>query len=201
MGKLFKSRSDKEFEKRQLVRRAVKTMEMQIQKLEQQKKALLDKAVEAKKNGLGAQVELAKTGYRMTSAQQRKAQEMLLNFELTAQMKDMTMMTTSFMKAMSVLSEEMGQYAEQQDFARIHEKFQVAMTKANMQAEKLGVFMDMSKEEFAYSAEAGAEDSITDAEFNKLVEDSIIADAMGQESATENDLGAIKKKIEDKLNR
>ena len=38
MGMLFKSRSEKEFEKRQLVRRTVRTMEEQIKKLEQQKK-------------------------------------------------------------------------------------------------------------------------------------------------------------------
>lgn len=105
---IFKSRQEKEIEKKMLVKRTINTMNKQINALEEQKKVFVEKAKTAKKNGLEAQYNLALTGYKMTLLQQKRAQEMLLNFEITSQMKDMTMMTKEFLGGMSVLSKEMG---------------------------------------------------------------------------------------------
>ena len=77
---LFKSKAEKELEKKRLIKRTVYSMNKQIDSLEQQKKVFVEKAVQAKKNGLEAQYNLALTGYKMTLLQQKRAQEMLLNF-------------------------------------------------------------------------------------------------------------------------
>ena len=83
---LFKSKQEKEIEKKMLVKRTINTMNKQINALEEQKKVFVEKAKTAKKNGLEAQYNLALTGYKMTLLQQKRAQEMLLNFEITSQM-------------------------------------------------------------------------------------------------------------------
>ena len=59
---LFKSKAEKELEKKRLIKRTVYSMNKQIDSLEQQKKVFVEKAVQAKKNGLEAQYNLALTG-------------------------------------------------------------------------------------------------------------------------------------------
>lgn len=48
---LFKSKIEKELEKKRLIKRTVYNMNKQIDALEEQKKVFVQKAVEAKKNG------------------------------------------------------------------------------------------------------------------------------------------------------
>ena len=148
------SKLDREIEQKMLVKRTVNAMNKQIQKLEEQKNMFLDRAKEAKKHGLDAQVDLALTGYRLTLAQQRRAQEMLLNFEITSQMKDMTMMTVQFLGGMSTLSKEMSKLAGSKDFVQVQKEFEKAMRAVETQSEQMDVFMDMSKDSFASSAQA-----------------------------------------------
>ena len=94
----FKSKQQKEIEKKMLIKRTINSMNKQINRLEDQKKVFVEAAKRAKEKNLEAQFNLALSGYKMTLQQQRRAQEMLLNFEITAQMKDVTMMTSEFLR-------------------------------------------------------------------------------------------------------
>ena len=109
---IFKSREQRELEQKQLIKRTVYNMNKQIEALEEQKKSFAEKATRAKANGLDAQYELAITGYRLTLLQQKRAQEMLLNFEITSQLKDMALMTKQFLGGMSALSTQMSRLAD-----------------------------------------------------------------------------------------
>ena len=115
---MFKSKADREFEQKLLVKDTLKAMNAQVKKLEDQKAVFLDKATEAKKKNLPSQVKLAISGYKMTEIQLRRAQEMLLNFEITAQMKDLSAMTAQFLSAMSILSKDMAKISGGTDFQR-----------------------------------------------------------------------------------
>lgn len=126
---LFKSKIEKELEKKRLIKRTVYSMNKQIDALEEQKKVFVEKAVQAKKNGLEAQYNLALTGYKMTLLQQKRAQEMLLNFEITSQMKDMTLMTKQFLGGMSVLSKEMAKLADEREFIEVQKQFEMLWAK------------------------------------------------------------------------
>ena len=141
---LFKSKQDKEIEKKMLVKKAINNMNKQINTLEEQKKVLLDKAKIAKKNGLTSQYNLALTAYKQTVFQQRRAQEMLLNFEITSQMKDMTMMTKDFLGGMGILCKEMNKLTDQKEFIEVQKQFELAMNNAETQAEQMDMFMEMS---------------------------------------------------------
>ena len=192
---LFKSKIEKELEKKRLIKRTVYNMNKQIDALEEQKKVFVQKAVEAKKNGLEAQYNLALTGYKMTLLQQKRAQEMLLNFEITSQMKDMTMMTKQFLGGMSVLSKEMAKLADEKEFIEVQKQFEIAMGKAEKQAEQMDIFMETSQDSFASAAKVCNTD---DAEIEKMIENQAGAGEFSDE-AIDKELEELRKKIDSQM--
>ena len=193
---LFKSKGDKEIEKKMLIRRTINSMNKQIAKLEEQKKMLVDKAVQAKKSGLDAQYELALTGYKMTLLQQKRAQEMLLNFEITSQMKDMTMMTREFLGGMSVLSKEMAKLADEKEFYEVQKQFETAMGKAELQAEHRELFLALCSASFQTAA--GNTGAIDDAELREMIERDAGKDAFSDD-AIDKELQELRKKLDSEV--
>lgn len=190
---LFKSKQEKEIEKKMLIKRTINTMNKQINTLEEQKKVFVEKAKTAKKNGLDAQYNLALTGYKMTLLQQKRAQEMLLNFEITSQMKDMTMMTKEFLGGMSVLSKEMAKLADEKEFIKVQKQFELAMGNAERQAEQMDMFMETSQDTF--KSAQGSTDSIDDKEIKELIDRQAEMDEL-DDDAIDKELEALKKKID-----
>lgn len=189
---IFKSRQEKEIEKKMLVKRTINTMNKQINALEEQKKVFVEKAKTAKKNGLEAQYNLALTGYKMTLLQQKRAQEMLLNFEITSQMKDMTMMTKEFLGGMSVLSKEMARLADEKEFIKVQKQFELAMGNAERQAEQMDMFMETSQDTF--KSAQGSTDSIDDKEIKELIDRQAGLDEFGDD-AIDKELEELQKKM------
>ncbi len=193
---MFKSKSQKEIEKKMLIRRTINAMNKQIDLLEEQKKVFIEKAKEAKKKGLDSQYNLALTGYKMTLAQQKRAQEMLLNFEITSQMKDMSMMTSQFLGGMSVLSKEMAKLTDSKEFLKVQAEFEKAMAGVETQTEQMDVFMDMSQSSF--SSQASADKSITDEQFAAIVNEETSQDEMSSDDI-DKELAEIRKKIDSEV--
>ncbi|MBR3864772.1 MAG: hypothetical protein IKJ19_06660 [Clostridia bacterium] len=192
---MFGNKEKKEMEKRLLVKRTIASMNKQIEKLEQQKKFFLDKAVEARKKGLDSQLVTAMNGYKTTAMHLKRTQEMLLNFELTSQMKDMTMMTSEFLRSMGSLSKEMGKLADDKEFVKVQKEFMRAMDKVEVQTEQMDTFMEMSKDSFTSAAGVTASAS-SNAELEKLIDDTIVAETESPASAEMDDIEALKKKID-----
>lgn len=192
---LFKSKEEKEMEKKRLIKRTVYNMNKQIDALEEQKKLFVQKAVQAKKQGLEAQYNLALTGYKMTLLQQRRAQEMLLNFEITSQMKDMSLMTKQFLGGMSVLSKEMARLADEKEFLEVQRQFDIAMGKAEKQAEQMDLFMETSRDSFVSAAKSAGTD---DGEIEEMVEQQAGLGEFSDE-AVDREIEELKKKIAEQL--
>lgn len=192
---LFKSKQQKEIEKKMLVKRTINTMNKQINRLEDQKKVFVDAARRAKEKDLDAQYQLALSGYKMTVQQQRRAQEMLLNFEITAQMKDVTMMTSEFLRGMSVISKEMTKLADAKEFAKIQAQFEEAMVAVETQTDQMDNFMEMSQETFYNQGLDKNGKQMSDEEFEKFIMEQVGQDEMSDE-AIEKEMEALRKKIE-----
>ena len=162
---------------------------------EEQKKVFIDAAKRAKEKNLDAQFNLALSGYRMTVQQQKRAQEMLLNFEITAQMRDVTMMTTEFLKGMSVISKEMSKLADAKEFEKIQAQFEEAITAVETQTEQIDSFMEISQESFASAGKAKDGKDINADDFEKF-----IMEASSSEQASNEDIDKeieeLKKKID-----
>lgn len=189
---IFKSREQRELEQKQLIKRTVYNMNKQIEALEEQKKSFAEKATRAKANGLDAQYELAITGYRLTLLQQKRAQEMLLNFEITSQLKDMALMTKQFLGGMSALSTQMSRLADGSDFERISRQFKEAMNKAQGQAEQMENFMQDSRTAFNGAAEGAVTD---EAELERITEERA-ASGEFSDDAVDREIEQLRKKIE-----
>lgn len=190
---LFKSKQDKEIEKKMLIKKTMNSMQKHISKLEEQKKVYIEAAKSAKQKGLTAQVNLAISGLKMTMAQQKKAQEMMLNFEITSQMKDMTMMTSEFLKGMSTLSKEMTKLTDNKDFAKVQKQFEVAMSSVDKRSMEMEVFLDMSSSEFA--SQSVDPSGIKDEEIMALIDDV----ASDDELATETNIDDVLKSLREKM--
>ena len=190
----IKSKAEKELEKKMLVKRTINTMNKQINRLEDQKQVFIDAAKRAKEKDLDAQYNLALSGYKMTVQQQRRAQEMLLNFEITAQMKDVTMMTSDFLRGMSEISKEMTKLADAKEFAKIQAQFEQAMVAVETQTDQMDNFMEMSQETF-YNAGRDKSGKMTDAEFEKFIEEQAGLDTLSDDKIN-SEIEELKKKIE-----
>lgn len=193
---LFKSKQQKEIEKKMLVKRTINTMNKQINRLEEQKKVFVDAAKRAKDKDLEAQYRLALSGYKMTVQQQKRAQEMLLNFEITAQMKDVTMMTSEFLRGMSAISKEMTKLADAKEFAKIQAQFEEAMVAVETQTDQMDNFMEMSQETFYNQGRDKDGKQMTDEEFEKFIMEQVGQDELSSESI-EKEMEELRKKIEE----
>ena len=194
---IFKSKQQKEIEKKMLVKRTINSMNKQINKLEDQKQVFIESAKRAKEKDLDAQFQLALSGYKMTVQQQRRAQEMLLSFEITAQMKDVTMMTSEFLRGMSEISKEMTKLADAKEFAKIQAQFEEAMVAVETQTDQMDNFMEMSQETF-YNAGKDKSGKTTDAEIEKFILEQT-GDGLSSESI-EKEMEEIRKKIDADIN-
>ena len=192
---LFKSKQRKEIEKKMLVKRTINSMNKQINRLEEQKQVFIDAAKRAKEKNLEPQFNLALSGYRMTVQQQKRAQEMLLNFEITAQMRDVTMMTTEFLRSMSVISKEMSKLADAKEFEKIQAQFEEAITAVETQTEQIDSFMELSQESFNQAGKAKDGKDITADDFEKYINEQASKDNLSSEDI-DKEIEALEKKID-----
>ena len=181
----------KEIEKRMLIKRTINAMNKQIQKLEEQKKVYIEAGRTAKSKGLTAQYNLALAGLRMTIAQQRRVYEMKLNFEITSQMKDMSVMTTEFLAGMSSLSKDMMKLSRERDFAKVQKQFTEAMAGVEMQTEQMESFMEETEAAFSTST-FGTESE--NGELDALMENEAATSDM-TEAMIDRELEELKKKM------
>ena len=191
----FKSKQQKEIEKKMLIKRTINSMNKQINRLEDQKKVFVEAAKRAKEKNLEAQFNLALSGYKMTLQQRRRAQEMLLNFEITAQMKDVTMMTSEFLRGMSVISKEMTKLADAKEFAKIQAQFEEAMAAVETQTDQMDNFMEMSQETFYNQGVDKKGNQMSDKEFEKFIMEQVGQDELSSD-AIEKEMAELRKKID-----
>ena len=178
----FKSKEEKAIEQRMLRKRTASRMSKYIAELEPKKKAFIDKAKEARLKGAADQERLAKNALKQVMAQQRMAERMLLNFEITAQMKDLTELSGEFMKGMTSVSKEMSRLTDGIDFGAATKEFSRAMAKSQVQSEQMSVFLDQLSDSFdVVSADGG---SIADSEVDALID----GEAAGAESAMDKEI-------------
>lgn len=156
---IFKSKTQKEIEQRMLIRRTINSMKKRINDFENSKKIFLEKATLAKSKGLQAQYDIAVSGFNAAVAHQNRINEMLLNIEITAQMKDMSAMTKDFLSGLSSLSKEMVKLTKEKEFMKVQMEFEKAMQSVEAQTERIDAFMDASRDGFANSVVASDEDA------------------------------------------
>ena len=110
-------------------------------------------------------------------------------------MKDVTMMTSEFLRGMSVISKEMTKLADAKEFAKIQAQFEEAMVAVETQTDQMDNFMEMSQETFYNQGLDKNGKQMSDEEFEKFIMEQVGQDEMSDE-AIEKEMEALRKKIE-----
>lgn len=180
---IFKSKAEKEQEKKMLVKRSMNELRKRISKLEGQEKVYVEQAKIAIREELPEQIKLAKQALKLTVAERKRTYQMLLNAEIISQMKDMTAMTTEFLQAVQVLSRDIAKDSGI-NTTKVQQELRVAMGKVAENTENLEELLVNSQDDitdFSSNTEVvtdsdidkmifGGDNSVSDADIDKDIE-------------------------------
>ena len=164
--KLFKSKAEKEQERRMLVKKSMRELEKRINKLKEQEATYVRAAQVAMREELPEQIKLAKEALKMTISERKRTYKMLLNAQIISQMKDMTAMTNEFLQAIHVISKDIAG-STTADMNKLTGELKVAMEKVSEQTENLGEMLEESQDTVGDFSAGNA--LVGDDEIDKLV--------------------------------
>ena len=191
---LFKSKAEKEFDKKMAIKKTINEMNKQIEKLEKSEQYFLDVAKKAKEQNLPSQLTLAINALKSTIAQKKKVQEMLLNFQIMTQTKDMLLTTSEFLKGMGSLSKDMAKLCNDKEFNKVSVQFEQAMMATEAQTERVETFLENSKDSFQNLTKIEDGGKVKDEDIYAILDAETNAEATGNE-----ELDDIQKKLKEKL--
>ena len=190
MGKLFKSKAEKEQERRMLVKKSMRELEKRINNLQQQEEVYVNAAKVAIKEGLPEQVKLAKEALKLTISERKRTYKMLLNAQIISQMKDMMQMTGEFLEAIRVISKDIAGTTTQ-DVSKLSGELKMAMEKVSDQTEDLNEMLEDSQDDITdFSTESKL---VADEEVDKIIYGSPSSE--GDQVAIDAELEALKKQL------
>ena len=163
---LFKSKQEKEQERRMLVKQSMKELEKRVRKLKEQEAVYIRAAKTAQEENLPRQIQLAKDALKMTISERKRTMEMLLNAQIISQMRDMSAMTGEFLKAVHNISKSISGTTSQ-DVNKISAELKMAMNKVENQTENLADMLESSQDDIYDSAEGMT--SVSDEEIDQLI--------------------------------
>lgn len=142
---LFKSKAQKEQERKMLVKQSMKELEKRIAKLKAQEGKYIEMARIAQREELPDQIKLAEEALRMTISERKRTYKMLLNAQIISQMKDMTSMTNEFLGAIQVISKDIA-HGTTADMSKISGELRLAMDRVAEQTDQLSDMLEDSQD-------------------------------------------------------
>lgn len=189
------SKEEKAIQQKILIRKTMNNMNKYINQLEPQKKVFIDKAKQARLKGAAEQEKLAKNALKQVLAQQRIAETMLLNLEITSQMKDLTSLTSGFISGLTTVSKEMSKIADSIDFEKAQKTFTRASLKSQTQSERIQSLMEIMGESFEVTADDLS--TVPDSEIDALINNQVSTDEMQMDNEIEAKLSQMTGKIKE----
>ena len=195
---LFKSKAEKEQERRMLVKQSMKELEKRVRKLKEQEAVYVRAAKTAQEENLPKQIQLAKDALKMTISERKRTMEMLLNAQIISQMRDMSAMTGEFLKAVHNISKSIAGTTSQ-DVNKISAELKVAMSKVENQTENLADMLEDSQDsvsDFSTDNSLVGDDEIKSLIYGNGSSSSSSSSASSTDnSALDDELEALKKLI------
>ena len=167
-------------DKKMEVRRTRNKLATNLDKLEGSKISYIEKAKEALKRGDKHSYSLARSGLAATLAQLQRTREMLLNIDITMQMRDTGETTEEFLTSMETIFKRISKINKSVDIKSARTGLRNAITGMENVQEQLDMMLMESEEAFADLSQSGA---VSDAEIDKLL-------GVSAAVAEETDIGA-----------
>ncbi len=165
---LFKSKEEKEFERKVLIRNSINKLKNHIKLLEKNKQYWLDKAVEAKNKKWEQQYILAKNGLKIILEQEKKSSLMLSRVELSNQVKEFSLLGKDFLTSITSICKNISRISNSMDFAVATKEFELAMEKSAKDMDKMDAHLD-NKPNQGLGTEASGESFSVDEEIDGMV--------------------------------
>lgn len=194
---LFKSKAQKEQERKMLVKQSMKELEKRITKLKAQEGKYIEMAKIAQREELPDQIKLAEEALRMTISERKRTYKMLLNSQIISQMKDMTSMTNEFLSAIQVISKDIA-HGTTADMSKISGELRLAMDKVSEQTEQLSDMLEDSQEsvsDFSTDSSLVGDDEIKSLIYGNSAGSAAGAASGSSDAAIDDELEALKKLI------
>lgn len=188
--KLFKSKAEKEQERKMLVKSSMKELEKRIRKLQEQEQVYIDMARIAQREELPEQIKLAKEALKMTISERKRTYKMLLNAKIISQMKDMSAMTTEFLNAIHVISKDIAGTTNA-DMSKLSGELKQAMGKVAEQTENLSDMLEDSQDDVTDFSTSNS--LVSDDEIDRLIYGT--GNAAAESAALDADLEALKQQL------
>lgn len=188
---LFQSAEKKEMQRRLLIKQTMKSIEKYIAGLNKQYENYVEIAKVAKMKGADQQFKLAVSAIRTVTSQKQKAEEMLLNIQITSQMRDLTKMTKGFLTTMNTMSKDMIKTTKSMDFDNVTKNFETALDNVEVATDRLDTLLDSSNDSYASIADNS---KISNDEIAKMID----LEIAHQESVLNSNIDAKVEKLNNK---
>jgi hypothetical protein len=163
---IFKSKAEKDFERKQKIKQQIRDFERRIVKLEEQIKKHIESAREAVRENLPEQVALTKAALTRTIQERKMTIRMKINFDVFNQLKDQAEANKMFLKSIKLLSEQM-EAATSVDAQKVFAKFDMEVEKANDMIEEIQDQLDTQEDK--YKKQDLTDIKVTDSEIDNLI--------------------------------
>ncbi len=150
------------------IRRTISHIEQTIAKLERMKIEYMQKAVDAKARGESASYSLAKSGLNATLTQIKRAKEMQLNIEITAELQKMGETNADFLTAMSTIAKRISKINKQSDFVKLQKEIQTALS--GMEEAQAGLDGFLQNTDAAFASISSTAGALTDTQIDRLID-------------------------------
>ena len=188
---LFQSAEKKEMQRRLLIKQTMKSIEKYIAGLNKQYESYVEIAKVAKMKGADQKFKLAVSAIRTVTSQKQKAEEMLLNIQITSQMRDLTKMTKGFLTTMNTMSKDMIKTTKSMDFDNVTKNFETALDNVEVATDRLDTLLDSSNDSYASIADNS---KISNDEIAKMID----LEIAHQESVLNSNIDAKVEKLNNK---
>lgn len=158
--KLFKSKAEKALEAKLAIRQGVNELKKSDRSLEKKKEELIRFAQDAKKQGISQQYNVAVSGLKMVLLYQKRCKAMMLQIQMTESMRDLTTMSSNFVKLMGNVGKEVSKVTKSTNFAKNQLAFEKGMLSAEAAMDQLEGFLEDSGMAFETDAESDVEEEI-----------------------------------------
>ncbi len=157
------SKESRRLKEQMLVNTAIASIKRQLNELENSRNKYIAAAATAKENGIASQYNLAKNAIRIVTAQKTVVEQMLLNLQISSQIKDVSEMTKTFADGMKMLSGSITDTADSLNFEKVGKQMNKAMLSTQMKQAESDAFLESTQGAFeGFAAHGGVGDDEID---------------------------------------
>ena len=187
---LFKSKAEKEMEARMAIRNNIRQLEKSKKAMQKKQDEMIKLAQEAKQKGVSQQYAMAVSGLKMIMAYQRRCDAMILQIKMTETMRDLTVMSSKFIKLMGNVGEEVTKVAKTANFAQNQMAFEKGMMASEAAMDQLESFLEDSGMAF----EQNGEEVDLDKEIERMIDATTAAQQTEDDEELDRRLAELEKK-------